>query len=103
MKTRIFVLSVALALLTLASGCGSAQHTAQAKECTEATRSEHPLACERQGEKADPGLAHTKLATEAIQRVEEGVRLRSTARTPKNATNGPKKKSKPNAPADSRE
>ena len=72
MKTRIFGLPAALIALALASGCGSARHTAQAKECTEAARSEHPLACERQDEKADPGLAHTKLATEAIQRVEEG-------------------------------
>jgi uncharacterized membrane-anchored protein len=61
-----------LLLAALLAGCGSTHHAAQIRECSEAQRQEHPLACERQDEKADPGLAHTKLATEAIQRVQEG-------------------------------
>ena len=62
----VLVAVTALALGTV--GCGSATHAAHAHPCTEEQRQEHPLACEKQSEREDPELAHTKLLLEAQHR-----------------------------------
>lgn len=71
---RRLLVGFALLAITLTGCGGSTHHVAQG--CRSAETSEHPLACEQRDECADPELAHVKLMTQAMQRVQEG-------RTPK--------------------
>jgi hypothetical protein len=65
---RLGLLLTAISCVVLVSGCGSGHHTARVQPCSEARRQEHPLACERQDERAEPQVAHMRLLTEAQQR-----------------------------------